>query len=350
MPGPGAWNLPRGVSGATPRSRAETPRRCDSTIPWTGRGGYDPRMHLARRWMVTAALALLAPSGFGQDRGKADPWRLPEPDYPLLAVTLVQTKKHSYALTLARKAPGHAAGPERVDLADTGIRKGIAELCRRSLKEGKFAEAAFAAETFLKDDPSFHDLRATLGLALYLQGKTKEAIPALRTALIGNRRNPEAWQVLGQVAEDLRKRVVRPVLRPRGWVLPLEDGDIQVGFADSDDPADFPWNYYAMARAVYRYEGLFGRAFPGREYRFTFREQIEAVGAAVQCAGDMRVDGKKVGEDLTKLLREKDAGTLVPFAFFAMYPEPVPAEPEKDFDLLRPRLEKYFDEKILVKK
>ena len=49
-----------------------------------------------------------------------------------------------------------------------------------------------------------------------------------------------------------------------------------------------------------------------------------------------------------RVLAEKKAGTLVEFAFFAAYPEPIPRKAEPGWDTLLPRLEKYFDESILV--
>ncbi len=40
-----------------------------------------------------------------------------------------------------------------------------------------------------------------------------------------------------------------------------------------------------------------------------------------------------------------DAG---PYVFWATYPEPLPATPETGFGALRPKLERYFDEHIVV--
>ena len=145
---------------------------------------------------------------------------------------------------------------------------------------------------------------------------------------------------------------MRPKIDVRGWVTehdPDAKGGIEIGYAVRPDKFS-PWLWYAAARAEYRYEGPFARDFPGEKtWRFTFREQMYAMNVLAASAADEKKARSTASSDLVRVLAEKKAGTLAPFAFFAAYPEPLTATPERDFDLLRPRLEKYFDEKIVVK-
>lgn len=107
-----------------------------------------------------------------------------------------------------------------------------------------------------------------------------------------------------------------------------------------------PWMFYAVARAHYRYEGAFRRDHPqAKEYAFTFREQLFAVGSALSYAETQK--GSERSEASELLIAQKKAKTLVPYVFFAMYPEPVPQQPERGWEELKPLLEKYFDERIL---
>ncbi len=306
-------------------------------------------MSRLQQWAAAAALALLALPGLGLEGKKADPWEVASPDNSGLLLTLTNSKRN-YVMFLAGKVPEAAVQPDRVEPPATDEEKKGIQACRDLLASEKWPEAEATLRDLLGKAPALHDARALLAMSLLRQKKPADAATALRESLIGNRRNPEAWKALEETAAALGRKVLRPVLQPRGWVLVQKDGDIQVGHADADRDCDFGWNFYAVARASYRYEGSYAASCPGREYLFTFREQLFAAGAAVHWAEDARKDGEKVADDLGRLLAEKKTKTLVPFVFFAMYPEPTPAEPEKDFDVLRPVLEKYFDEKILVKR
>ena len=112
-----------------------------------------------------------------------------------------------------------------------------------------------------------------------------------------------------------------------------------------------PWTYYAGARAAYRWCGRYTTDFPAaKSYSFTFKEQMFAMCVLAAEAERQRKDGVANGDDLKRVLAEKKAGTLTEFAFFAVWPEPLTATPEPGLDALRPRLEKWFDAKVVVKK
>ncbi len=300
--------------------------------------------------ILTLLAAALAPVPILAAEGrKIDPWEPPPVDCAELSIVITQSKR-SYNLRLAGKVLETADAPERVEPPETAEELRALQACRDLQAAGKWPESESALRDLLGRSPALHDARSLLGTSLLRQQKPAEAAAAIRDSLIGNRRNPDAWKALEEAAAIQGMKVLRPSLKPRGWVAPLKGGEVEVGFADADVDADFPWNSYAMARAVYRYEGAYGRECPGKEYRFTLREQVFAASAAVRSAQDDQKEGKKVPPDLARLVAEAKAKTLVPFVFFALYPEPLPAEPERDFEVLRPRLQKYFDERILVRK
>jgi hypothetical protein len=107
--------------------------------------------------------------------------------------------------------------------------------------------------------------------------------------------------------------------------------------------------FYGPVRAVFRYEERYKEFFPkAKEYFFSFTEQLHAVSAVIRHAEIMAKKNEKIAADVTRLMEEKKLGTIVPFVFFAMYPEVVPTKPEPGFDTLRPVLEEYFDRHIVV--
>ena len=214
------------------------------------------------------------------------------------------------------------------------------------MSDGQYEKAERILSNFIRKNRANWDALALRGLCRLELDRTEEAEADLRDALIGNRRNPAAWEALGKLAAGTKRRVVRPTLSPKGWVRPPKDGSAEFGYADVDEKGDFPWLYYAAARVAYRHEGLLEKDFPGaKEYFFSFREILLALGAALSGVGEK---GEPTVE-LARLVAEQKAGTLVPFAFFALYTEPVADPPERDFEALRPRLVRYFDEHILVK-
>jgi hypothetical protein len=301
------------------------------------------------RPVTAAAVAFLAAAGLGLEGKKADPWEVPAPDYALLQSTLKESRR-SYDYYVALKVPDAARRPARIEPPMT--KEDRAAL--KSLRDLMGASSSPVIDGVLRkriaENPALHDAHTLLAESLLRQKKPAEAAVALRDGLIGNRRNPEAWRLLEEAATAIGRRVVRPSLPPRGWVLGRKDGSVQVGYAGTEGKSDLAWNAYAAARAVYRYEGTYDIEFPGKEYRFTFREQLFAAGAAARCAEASRMSGATLEEDLTRLLEERKGKGFVPFVYFAMYTEPLPAEPEREFELLRPSLEKYFDERILVRK
>ena len=307
-------------------------------------------MRAPRRFAAAALLGLASPAVLGLGGAKPDPWDLPAPDPAEISIAITASKRE-YVIRLVDRLPDRALLPERVEPPATEDEKKALRECRDLLAAGRGTEAETAAKELLRLNPALHDARAILGKALLAQKKTAEAVAALRESLIGNRRNPEAWKDLEEAAAALGKKVVRPALQPPSWLLETKRNEAEIGVVAPDEggPA-YSWIYYAMGRAFYRFEGPFDAAYPGRTYVPTFREHLHGVGAVVVAAEGDRKDGEKLPADLARLLAEKKAKTIVPFVFFAMYADPVPAEPEKDFAVLRPRLEKHFDEKILVKK
>jgi tetratricopeptide (TPR) repeat protein len=239
-----------------------------------------------------------------------------------------------------------AGGAERVEPLVSPSDKEALGRCRELISAGKHDEAVAHLDEMLKRNPANHDARMLIGLSLHERGDSKAALVALRESIIGNRRNPEAWTLLEQVAKKAGKRVVRPRLELRGWIEAKADGDVTVGYADAARDADMPWLYYGLARAYYRYEGEFKRDHPAaKDYFFSFREQLFATGTALTSVEAEK--SAKRSPEFKALIAEKKAKTLVPFLFFAAYPEPIPQQAERGWESLKPVLEKYFDEKIL---
>ncbi len=291
--------------------------------------------------VVLAATALAADS---------DPWDVPAPPGVEIMMVLTVSTKTDCTIMLADKPWEGANGPERAELSVAQDEKDAVARCRGLVEKGDHDAAGTALDELLAKNAANWDAFFLRALSLHAKAADAEAALALRTSLIGNRRSPEAWKLLDEVAKALKKKVARPRVEMRGWVRESGKGEIEMGHV-ADDAAAMPWNYYAAARLHYRYEGPFARDFPGvKPYVFTFREQMYAMGVLAASAAAEKKDGTKLTPDLVRVLAEKKAGTLAPFTFFAVYTEPVPAAPEKGFDSLRPRLEKYFDEKILVKR
>ncbi|MHC4669173.1 MAG: tetratricopeptide repeat protein [Planctomycetota bacterium] len=243
----------------------------------------------------------------------AQEWRVPAPNGAELLMVLQQSKR-TYTLGPHTELWKDAPGPERI----TTSARSAFQRCRTHIEAGRYGEAEQAVRKMLARNPADWDAHYLRALALHRQKKKPEALAALRESLIGNRRRPEAWQLLGEILG----RDVRP----------------------------FPWIYYGIARAWYRYEGGYRRAFGRGRYRFTFREQLFALGAALDGARSARRDGDKVPADLKRLRELQRKKTLVPFVFFALYPEPVPAKAEPGFERLKPQLERYFDTHICKKR
>lgn len=299
------------------------------------------RTSVAGLALVAAAVALAAES---------DPWIVTVPSGSDVMMTLATSSKHAYAVNPADKPWADASGPERAEPALSKEEKDGLAACRDLVAKGDHDGAAKAIDDLLAKNPANWDAHLLRASSLHARAMDKDAVAPLRTSLVGNRRSPEAWRLLADVAKALAKKVVRPTLDLRGWVREKSKTQIEVGGVFLKD-ADMPWTYYAGARALYRYEGNFGRDFPAaKSYAFTFREQMFAMCVLAQEAETQRKDGAANAADLKLVLAEKKAGTLTPFTFFAVYPEPVPATPEPGFDALRPRLEKYFDEKVLVRR
>ena len=299
------------------------------------------------RFLRTSALltSVAAAAAFAAD----DPWRVSAPPGPEHAVTLVESERE-YTLMLAGKPWEGANGPERVELALSAEEKDALTRCRAQVDGGELDAAQEAVDGLLGRNPANWDAWLLRARVLHARESDAEALSALRTSLVGNRRSPEAWQLLEELARALGKKVVRPRLALRGWVRELGQGEVECGHV-ADDSDAMPWSYYAAARAVYRYEGPYARDFPGAApYRFTFREQMYAMGVLAASARDARRSGTRLSGGLKRVLSEDSAGSLVPFTYFAVYPEAVPALPEPGFDALLPRLERYFDQKVLVRR
>jgi len=283
---------------------------------------------------MRAVLLLLGGVVLAQD------WRVPELNGAELLVVLTQSKR-SYTLAPGRKLWEGARGPERIPISD----RGAVERCRKLIDAGQFAEAASAVERMLAKNPADWDAYYLRALALHKQGRKEEARLALRESLIGNRRSPDAWSLLEQI---VGRKAKRPVFEMRAWVR--ERGkEIEIAYDEKSD-ADFPWIYYGIARAHYRYEGVYQREYGRAKYRFTFREELLGLGAAVSGARSAKKDREPIPKDLKRLLDLERKKELVPFAFFAIYPEPIPRGPERGFDRLKPRLERYFDRNICGKR
>ncbi|MHC4547745.1 MAG: tetratricopeptide repeat protein [Planctomycetota bacterium] len=270
----------------------------------------------------------------------AQEWRVPAPNGAELLMVLQQSKR-TYTLGPHTELWKDAPGPERI----TTSARSAFQRCRTHIEAGRYGEAEQAVRKMLARNPADWDAHYLRALALHRQKKKPEALAALRESLIGNRRRPEAWQLLGEILG----RDVRPRFTMRAWMRKRRK-DVEIAYQEKDQDADFPWIYYGIARAWYRYEGGYRRAFGRGRYRFTFREQLFALGAALDGARSARRDGDKVPADLKRLRELQRKKTLVPFVFFALYPEPVPAKAEPGFERLKPQLERYFDTHICKKR
>jgi len=298
------------------------------------------------RISTTVLCAVLATAALAAD---PDPWIVQTPKGAELLVTM-EKSSHSYALSPADKAWDGANGPERAELPlGNDERDGLAKARELAGKGDHDAAVKGADELIAKNAANWeaHLVRAT---SLRAKGADADALAALRTSLIGNRRRPEAWKLLDDVAAALSKKVARPKLDVRGWVRDKGKDETEVGSVFVKD-ADMPWTYYAAARAVYRWEGRFTRDFPAaKTYAFTFKEQMFAMCVLAAEADAQRAEGKSNADDLKRVSAERKAKTLTEFTFFAVWPEPLSSKSEPGLDALRPRLEKYFDEKVLLKR
>jgi len=270
----------------------------------------------------------------------AQDWRVPDVNGAELLIVIEQSKR-SYRLVLGTKLWKDAQGPQRIPIAD----RGAVKRCRKLIDAGKFAEAASAVQRMLAKNQADWDAYYLRALALHKQGKREEARLALRESLIGNRRNPDAWTLLKEI---VGRKTKRPVFEMRAWVRQVGK-EVEIAYAGESN-ADFPWLDYGIARAYYRYEGGYRRDFGRAKYRFTFREELLGLGAAVSDARSAKKDRERIPKDLKRLLDLEKKKELVPFAFFAIYPESIPRGPERGFDRLKPRLERYFDRRICGKR
>lgn len=281
----------------------------------------------------------------------SDSWDVPAPSGVELLLALTSSKNDdAYVLRLAAKPWEGANGPERVELTLPKDEKIVLARCRGLVVKGERDAAIMALDEVVAKDPANWDAFCVRAASQHAKKVDDEAVLALRASLIGNRRNPEAWKLLDDVAGAMGRKVVRPHVDLRGWVRDIGKGAIEVGHVTTGDLA-MPWSYYAAARAFYRREGPFARDFPAaKSYAFTFREQMYAMGVLAASLADEAKNGAKLTPDAERILAEKKAGTLAQFTFFAVYPEPLTTTAEAGFDRLRPRLEKYFDEKIVVRR
>jgi hypothetical protein len=282
---------------------------------------------------------------------QSDSWDVSAPSGVEILLALTNSKNaDSYVLKLAAKPWEGANGAERVELPLPKEEKTMLARCRGLVVKGERDAAIMALDEMVTKDPANWDAFCVRAASQHAKKADDEAVTALRSSLIGNRRNPDAWKLLDQVAEAMSRKVDRPRVELRGWVRDLEKGATEVGHVTTGELA-MPWSYYAAARAYYRREGPFARDFPAaKSYVFTFREQMYAMNVLAASLADHEKDGAKLPPDLARVLAEKKAGTLAQFTFFAVYPEPLTTTLEPGLDRLRPRLEKYFDEKIVVRR
>lgn len=299
--------------------------------------------------MRVRSLLLCAALGAAALAADADPWIVAVPKGAELLMTMDKSS-HSYTLSAVKSAWDGANGPERAELQlGNDERDGLAK-ARDLASKGDHDAAVKAADDLVARNAANWEAHLVRAASLHAKGADADALAALRASLVGNRRRPEAWKLLDDVAAALGKKAVRPQLGVRGWVRDKGKDETEVGSVFEKD-ADMPWTYYAAARAVYRWEGRYLHDFPAaKTYSFSFKEQMFAMCVLASEADKQRRDGKAGGDEFKRLLAEKQAGTLTEFAFFAAWPEPLTATPEPGIDALRPRLAKYFDEKIVVKR
>jgi len=283
---------------------------------------------------MRALVLLLGGVVFAQD------WRVPDVNVAELLVVIEQSKR-SYTIVPGTKLWKGAPGPQRIPIAD----RGAVERGKKLIDAGQFAEAASTVERMLAKNQADWDAYYLRALALHEQGKREEARLALRESLIGNRRNPDAWTLLKEI---VGRKAKRPVFEMRAGVRQVGK-EVEIVYAAKSD-ADYPWLSYGIARAHYRYEGGYRRDCGQARYRFTFREELLALGAAVSSARSATKDREPIPKDLKRLLDLQKKKELVPFAFFAIYAEPIPRGPERGFDRLKPQLERYFDRRICGKR
>jgi hypothetical protein len=281
---------------------------------------------------------------------QSSPWDVPAPPAVEILLAVKDAKKAgTYVLKYATKPWDGANAPDKVDLPLAKDEKTMLGRCRGLAAKGDHDAAVMALDEIVAANPSDWDAYVLRAASRHARKIDDEAIAALRTSLIGNRRNPDAWKLLSDVTEAMGRKVVRPRVDLRGWVRDLGKAGLEVGHVTTGDLAT-PWSVYAAARAYYRCEGPFARDFPNaKTYAFTFREQMFAMGALATALADAQSQGAKLTPDAQRILDEKKAGTLPEFTFFAVYTEPVGANPEPGFDQLKKRLAKYFDEKIVVR-
>jgi len=302
-------------------------------------------MRRFRTWAALGAFAASAAAFAQQDPSDVRP---PPGVEMLLAVTDAK-KSDVYVVRAAAKAWDGAAGPERIDLALPKDERALLGRCRTLAAKGDHDAAVMELDEIVARDPANWDAYLLRAASRHARKADDEAVAALRSSLIGNRRNPDAWKLLDDVTEAMGRKVARPRIAPQGWVRDV-GRQIEVGHVMTGDLAT-PWSVYAAARAYYRVEGPFARDFPdAKTWFFSFREQVFAMNALAAALADSAKSGAKLTPDAQRVLDEQKAGTLAEFAFFAAYPSPVGASPEPGFEGFRKRLAKYFDERIVVRR
>ena len=135
-------------------------------------------------------------------------WKLPAAGPEVLLK--LKLSKRTYILGPESRAPKEADGPERIQPKRESYDQGLLKVARYQIEHGELDKAEKLIAEVVERNTADAGALTLKALLLHKQGKPKQALAALRESLIQNRRNPDAWRLLRQVAKDLGRKVVRP--------------------------------------------------------------------------------------------------------------------------------------------
>ena len=130
-----------------------------------------------------------------------DPWDVPAPSgLAILSKLQWSSRAETSAFAMPAKPSEGANGREAVllSLSDEEIRSVLH--VRRLVADGDIDGALASADAAIARSPANWDAFAARAVALHAKKADAEALLALRASLIGNRRNPDAWKLLEDVA------------------------------------------------------------------------------------------------------------------------------------------------------
>jgi tetratricopeptide (TPR) repeat protein len=191
------------------------------------------------------------------------------------------------------------------------------------LHQGDTVKACQAYDRAIAIDPDVETAYRYKGNALMKQGDVERALRSYASAVVAEPGSEMAWERgLQRWADATGAEIRLPGLKPA--VSLGEDGktlNVQVG--DNQSPELAPWLAYGAARMLWR-EEEFAQRYPGRTYRRTLAEEVNALEKAAVVASELEAAGDlKPSGDLALLIALNEDGLLEPFVLFCLPDEVV---------------------------